>query len=106
MQRVRNGNAIGLYSSDCIFFTERCNIRAKYHDFKMNSTNVQELKKSKMSLMGVVALIFSFVAAGAFGIEEAVSASGPGVTLAMLIIFPFVWSFPLCKIDRDRKSVV
>lgn len=105
MQRVRNGNAIGLYSSDCIFFTERCNIRAKYHDFRMSSTNVQELKKSKMSLMGVVALIFSFVAAGAFGIEEAVSASGPGVTLAMLIIFPFVWSFPLCEMVGELGSI-
>ena len=36
------------------------------------------LKKTSMSLIGVVALIFSFVAAGAFGIEEAHSASGPG----------------------------
>ena len=64
----------------------------------MEQKNTAALKKSKMSLIGVVALIFSFVAAGAFGIEEAVSASGPGLTLAMLILFPFIWSFPLIRL--------
>ena len=61
----------------------------------MSQKNTEALKKSKMSTIGVVALIFSFVAAGAFGIEEAIAASGPGVTLAMLIIFPFIWSFQI-----------
>ena len=39
-----------------------------------------------MSTIGVVAIVFSFVAAGAFGIEEAISSSGPGITLALIII--------------------
>lgn len=63
----------------------------------MPAVNTQKstaaLKKTSMSLIGVVALIFSFVAAGAFGIEEAISASGPGLTLIMLLVFPFVWAF-------------
>lgn len=71
----------------------------------MVGKNIQELKKSKMTLIGVVALIYSFVAAGAFGIEEAISASGPGVTLAMLIIFPFIWSFPLCEMVGELGSI-
>lgn len=71
----------------------------------MEQKNTAALKKSKMSLIGVVALIFSFVAAGAFGIEEAVSASGPGLTLAMLILFPFIWSFPLCEMVGELSSI-
>lgn len=71
----------------------------------MGEKNTGALKKSKMSMIGLIALIFSFVAAGAFGIEEAISASGPGLTLAMLILFPFVWSFPLCEMVGELGSL-
>ncbi len=71
----------------------------------MSQKSTEELKKSKMSTIGVVALIFSFVAAGAFGIEEAIAASGPGVTIAMLIIFPFIWSFPICEMVGELGSI-
>lgn len=71
-----------------------------------NEKNTEALKKSKLSTIGVVALIFSFVAAGAFGIEEAIAASGPGVTIAMLIIFPFIWSFPLCEMVGELGSIL
>ena len=71
----------------------------------MNEKNTASLKKTKMTTIGVVALIFSFIAAGAFGIEEAIAASGPGVTIAMLIIFPFVWSFPLCEMVSELGSL-
>lgn len=71
----------------------------------MSSKNTESLKKSKLSLVGVVVLVYSFVAAGAFGIEEAISASGPGVTLAMLILFPIFWSFPICEMVGELSSI-
>lgn len=71
----------------------------------MSSKSTDSLKKSSLSTIGVMALIYSFVAAGAFGIEEAISASGPGVTLGMLIIFPFIWSFPLCEMVGELGSI-
>ena len=67
--------------------------------------NTGALKKSKLSTLGIVALIYSFIAAGAFGIEEAIAASGPGVTLAMLLIFPFVWSIPLGEMVAELGSI-
>ena len=70
-----------------------------------NEKSTNSLKKQKMTTVGVVALIFSFVAAGAFGIEEAISASGPGVTLLMLLLFPFIWSFPLCEMVGELGSI-
>lgn len=58
-----------------------------------------------MSTFGVVAIIFSFVAAGAFGIEEAISACGPGMTLVLLLLFPVIWSFPLCEMISELGSL-
>ncbi len=72
----------------------------------MSGKNTDALKKSKLSTIGVVALIFSFVAAGAFGIEEAVAASGPGITLIMLLVFPFVWAFPLSEMVGELGSLL
>ena len=72
----------------------------------MGQKSTESLRKTKMSTIGVVALIFSFVAAGAFGIEEAIASSGPGVTLIMLLVFPFVWAFPLCEMVGELGSLV
>ncbi|MDO4960610.1 MAG: APC family permease [Eubacteriales bacterium] len=71
----------------------------------MSEKNTAGLKKEKLSLLGVVALIFSFIAAGAFGIEEAIAASGPGVTLAMLVLFPFIWCLPLGEMISELGSL-
>ncbi|MBO4365795.1 MAG: APC family permease [Eggerthellaceae bacterium] len=59
-----------------------------------------------MSTFGVVAIVFSFVAAGAFGIEEAIASCGPGITLALLLVFPIVWSFPLCEMVGELGSLL
>jgi len=72
----------------------------------MNTKNAEALKKNKMSTIGVVAIIFSLVAAGAFGIEEAIAASGPGMTLIMLLVFPFVWAFPLSEMVGEMGSLI
>lgn len=71
----------------------------------MSCKNTESLKKSKLSLVGVVVLVYSFIAAGAFGIEEAISASGPGVTLVMLILFPIFWSFPISEMVGELSSL-
>ncbi len=72
----------------------------------MSEKNTEALKKAKLSTIGVVAIIFSFVAAGAFGIEEAIAASGPGLTLIMLLVFPFVWAFPLSEMVSELGSLI
>ena len=72
----------------------------------MSQKSAESLKKNKMSTMGVVAIIFSLVAAGAFGIEEAIAASGPGMTLIMLLVFPFIWAFPLSEMVGEMGSLI
>ena len=72
----------------------------------MEHKNTEVLQETKMSTIGVVAIVFSFVAAGAFGIEEAISSSGPGITLALLVIFPFVWCFPVGEMVAELGSLL
>ena len=56
------------------------------------------LKKHHMTTSTVVFMIFCLCAAGAYGIEEMIPEAGPGLTLVMLIVLPFV-----CPHSRGHK---
>lgn len=57
---------------------------------------VRALKKHKVGLVSLIAIMYCACAAGAFGVEEMITASGPGMTIAMLLVFPLIWSIPFC----------
>ena len=52
------------------------------------------LKQYEMKTSTVMFMIFCLVSAGAFGIEEMIPACGPGLTVLMLCVLPFVWGLP------------
>ncbi|HWQ80150.1 MAG TPA: APC family permease, partial [Anaerovoracaceae bacterium] len=62
------------------------------------------LKKHDIKTSTVVFMIFCLCAAGAYGIEEMIPESGPGLTLLMLIILPFIWSTPLGLVASELGS--
>lgn len=62
------------------------------------------LKKHDIKTSTVVFMIFCLCAAGAYGIEEMIPESGPGLTLIMLIILPFIWSTPLGLVASELGS--
>jgi amino acid transporter len=62
------------------------------------------LKKHDMKVSTVVFMIFCLCAAGAYGIEEMIPESGPGLTLVMLIVLPFIWSTPLGLVAAELGS--
>jgi amino acid transporter len=62
------------------------------------------LKKHKMSTFTVVFMIFSLVAAGCYGIEDMIPEAGPGLTLILLIILPFVWGLPFGLVASELGS--
>ncbi len=64
------------------------------------------LKKHKMSLLSVFLLIFCLVSGGYFGIEDMVSASGPGLTILILLLFPLFWSIPQALIASELGSAI
>jgi amino acid transporter len=65
---------------------------------------VAGLKRHKIKMSGVVFMIYCLVAAGAFGIEEMIPISGPGLTLLMLILFPIFWALPISEMIAELAS--
>ena len=63
------------------------------------------LKKKKIGVPTVVFMIFCLVAAGCYGIEEAIPECGPGLTIVMLCVMPFVWALPLGCVASELGSV-
>lgn len=61
-------------------------------------------KKAKLSVGAIVFMILVSVMGGGFGIEDLVSSVGPGMTLIIFIVLPFVWSFPFGLSSAELSS--
>lgn len=74
---------------------------------KSTAVNVGEhgLKKHPMKVSTVVFMIFCLVAAGCYGIEEMIPEAGPGLTIIMLVVLPFVWGLPFGLVASELGSV-
>ena len=70
---------------------------------KMN-VSAQGLKVHEIKVSTVVFMIFCLCSAGAYGIEEMIPESGPGLSLVMLIVLPFVWGTPLGLVASELGS--
>ncbi|HUK78246.1 MAG TPA: APC family permease [Thermoleophilia bacterium] len=66
----------------------------------------EQLRKVRIPLLTAVAMIFIFVSSGAFGIEDMVSWSGPGLTLVMLILLPVFWAMPMALVCSELGSAL
>jgi amino acid transporter len=51
-------------------------------------------------------MIYCLVAAGAFGIEEMIPSSGPGLTLTMLLVFAVLWAFPISNMVAELGAIL
>lgn len=71
----------------------------------MTNTNENGLKKVHMKVSTVVFMIFCLVAAGCFGIEEMIPEAGPGLTIILLCVLPFVWGLPFGLVASELGSL-
>ena len=69
------------------------------------NTEDRGLKKHNLSTFTVVFMIFSLVAAGCYGIEDMIPEAGPGLTLVILVVLPFVWGLPFGLVASELGSV-
>ena len=77
------------------------------NDPKLQSySGVDNLKKHRMSLLALLALMYSWTCGGPFGIENIVSSSGPGLAIVVLLVFPFFWSVPQGLISAELGSAI
>jgi len=65
---------------------------------------MEHKKKSKISIVGLVAMICVMVAGGGYGIEDLIGAAGPGMTMLVLILIPFIWSIPFGLVSAELSS--
>lgn len=64
------------------------------------------LRKRNVGVLGVVGMVYALCAAGAYGIEDMVSSSGPGMTIIMLIVLPLIWAFPIALTSCELGSAI
>ncbi len=67
---------------------------------------VAGMKKIKMKPIQVAFMLYCLVAAGAFGIEDMISLSGPGLTIVMLIVFAVIWAHPISRVVSELSSIM
>ena len=89
-----------------------------YQKLNKNSINKNDfdiikaygLKRSKrnrqLSVFGLTGLIFYAVSGGPFGVEQAVSHSGPLLTLIGFILFAILWAVPEAFITAELSSAM
>ena len=51
--------------------------------------------KQRAGTFHLVFLTYAVICSGAYGLEQMVSASGPGLTLLVMVVLPVIWSIPL-----------
>ena len=64
------------------------------------------LKRVRMRLITAVVFVFTLTCSGSFGMEDVVSSSGPGLTLLMILILPFLWSVPMAFVASELGSMI
>jgi amino acid transporter len=64
------------------------------------------LQQHEMKTSTVVFMIFCLCSAGCYGIEEMIPQAGPGLTLVMLIVLPFLWSTPMGLVAAELGSAL
>ena len=67
---------------------------------------VAGLKKIRMAPLQIAFMLFCLVAAGAFGIEDMISTSGPGLTITMLVVFAVIWAYPICQTVSELSALM
>ena len=66
----------------------------------------RQLRRVRMRLATVVVIIFVFVSSGAFGLEDMVGSSGPGLALLLLLVLPVVWALPMGLVCAELGSAI
>jgi amino acid transporter len=59
-----------------------------------------------LNCTSLVALTFFCVAGGAFGLEDAVGSAGPLITIAAILILPWLWSFPTALMTAELSAAM
>lgn len=60
----------------------------------------------KLTLLPLVMVLFFTVSGGAYGLEDLVSASSPGMALLLIIVTPIIWSLPVALMVGELSTAM
>ncbi|MGR8934489.1 MAG: APC family permease [Gammaproteobacteria bacterium] len=60
----------------------------------------------KLTLLPLVMVLFFTVSGGAYGLEDLVSASGPGMALLLIVVTPIIWSLPVALMVGELSTAL
>lgn len=72
----------------------------------MSKQQSGNLVEHNVTLRAAVMIMYCLVAAGCFGIEEMIPDAGPGMTIIMLCVLPFLWSAPQALCAAELGSAI
>ena len=64
------------------------------------------IARKQLRTLPLVALIYFSVSGGPYGLETAISSSGPGMTMLMLIVIPLIFSVPCALMNAELGSAI
>ncbi|MDR2133248.1 MAG: APC family permease [Clostridiales Family XIII bacterium] len=71
---------------------------------KVRRIGVKDIVTKRVGVLSVVGMFYAMCCAGAFGIEEMIPETGPGLAIVMLVALPFVWALPYSYILAELGS--
>jgi amino acid transporter len=72
----------------------------------LNHETNSHLKKSDLSVRTVFFIMFCTCCGGAFGTEDMIASSGPGMAILMLLLLPFFWSIPMGLVCSELGTAI
>lgn len=65
-----------------------------------------KLIRRKLTLLPLVMVLFFTVSGGAYGLEDLISASAPGLALLLIIVTPLIWSLPVALMVSELSTAL
>lgn len=70
------------------------------------STIAVRVVRRQLTLLPLVMVMFFTVSGGAYGLEDLIGASGPGMGLLLIVITPLIWSLPTALMVAELSSAM
>lgn len=67
---------------------------------------VVKVIKRKITLLPLVMILFFTVSGGAYGLEDLVGSSGPGMAILLIIVTPLIWSLPTALMVAEMSTAL
>ena len=65
-----------------------------------------QVVKRQLTLLPLIGLMFFTVSGGAYGLEDVVSASAPGMAIILIVVTPLIWSVPAALMVAELSTAL